>query len=49
MTIFQYILIVIAILIMTGASIFVIAFIVADICVRFRGSDDDDDEDNFDV
>lgn len=47
MTIFDYILTVIGILIMLAAVIFVVAFIVADLCVKFRNSDDD--EDNFDI
>lgn len=47
MTILQYIFAAFAILIMFAAVIFVIAFIVSDLCVRFR--DPDDDEDNFDV
>lgn len=47
MTIFDYILTVIGILIMLAAVIFVVAFIVADLCVKFRNPDDD--EDNFDI
>lgn len=47
MTILQYILAAIAILIMLAAVIFVVAFVVADLCVKFR--DPDDDDDNYDV
>ena len=44
MTILQYILAAIAILIMLAAVIFVIAFILSDLCVRFRDPDDDDED-----
>ena len=46
MTILQYILAAFAILIMFAAVIFVIAFILSDLCVIFR---DPDDDDNYDV
>lgn len=47
MTTIQCILAIIGVLIIFAAMIIVIAFIVSDLCVRFR--DPDDDEDNFDV
>lgn len=45
MTIFDYILTVIGVLIMLAAIIFVIAFIASDLYIRFR--DPEDDEDNL--
>ena len=47
MTTIQCILAIIGILIMFAAVIFVIAFMVSDLCIRFR--DPDDDDDNYDV
>lgn len=49
MTIFDYILTVIGILIMAAAVVIVIGFILSDLYTRFRDPDDDDDENNFDV
>lgn len=47
MTTIECILAIIGILIIFAAMIIVIAFIVSDLCVRFR--DPDDDDDNYDV
>lgn len=48
MTILQYILAAIAILIMLAAIVIVIAILGADLYFKFRNYEDDD-EDNFDV
>lgn len=48
MTILQYILAAIAILIMLVAIVIVIAIVGSDLCFKFRNYDNDD-EDNFDV
>lgn len=44
MTTIQCILAIIGILIMFVAVIFVIAFILSDLCVRFRDPNDDDED-----